>query len=274
MRGWRYARLALHLLEGMLTLACITPLVAPSTVLRLRQRWSARLLALLGIELEAGNHAVVPGSLLVANHVSWVDIFVINALAPAAFISKAEVRGWPVIGWLAAKSETVFLRRGSRGHAREVNAEIAALLDAGRNVAVFPEGTTTDGSRVLGFHAALLQPAIAAGHPVQPLALSYHGDDGCPSRAPAYDGDVSLGQCLAAIIAERRLVARIQPAAPLPIDQATDRRQLAQRARETIIRLALGDVGAGVGRTVEAGRDRDSVSPAPERLRRPPAAAR
>lgn len=274
MRGWRYARLALHLLEGTLTLACIAPLAAPATVLRLRQRWSRRLLAILGIELQVGSRPVAPGSLLVANHISWVDIFVINALAPAAFISKAEVRGWPVIGWLAAKSETVFLRRGSRGHARLVNAEIAALLHAGRNVAVFPEGTTTDGSHVLGFHAALLQPAIAAGHPVQPVALSYHAGDGCPSRAPAYDGDISLGESLAAIIATRRVVARIQPAAPLPAEEASDRRKLAQHARETIARLALGDGATCGGRAFEPGEGGEAVSPGPGILRRPPAAVR
>ena len=180
-----------------------------------------------------------PGSLLVANHISWVDIFVINALAPSAFISKAEVREWPLIGWLAARNETVFLRRGSRGHARQVNAEIAALLDAGRTVAVFPEGTTTDGSRVLGFHAALLQPALSAGHPVQPVALSYHRPDGSPSRAPAYDGDIRLGECLAAIVAERGLVARVQSAAALAAGHDSDRRGVAQAAREAIVRLTL-----------------------------------
>ena len=133
---------------------------------------------------------------------SWLDIFVINAAYPAAFISKAEVRDWPLIGWLAAKNETVFLRRGSRGHARIVNAEIASLLGRGRQVALFPEGTTTDGSHVHPFHAALLQPAIDAGAPIQPLALCYRLPDGSFTRAPAYDGDVSLLDCLKAIVAE------------------------------------------------------------------------
>jgi len=213
--------------------------VRPTTRLRLRQRWSARLLGVLGIELRTRGEAVQPGSLLVANHISWVDIFVINALAPTAFISKAEVRQWPLIGWLAARNETVFLRRGSRGHARQVNAEIAALLDAGRNVAVFPEGTTTDGSKVLGFHAALLQPALSAGHPVQPVALSYRSPDGRFSRAPAYDGDISLGACLAAIVAQRGLLALVQPCAPLAGGAQADRRSVAQAARESILRLAL-----------------------------------
>lgn len=201
------------------------------------QRWSRRLLRILGIRLQTAGAPIEPGCMLVANHISWVDIFVINALAPSSFVSKAEVRDWPVIGWLAAKNGTIFLRRGSRGHAKIINEETAALLDAGRNVAIFPEGTTTDGSHVLTFHAALLQPAIAAGHAVQPVALSYHAADGSYSRAAAYDGDLSLGQCIANIVAEREIVARVQVAPPMPTGDGTDRRTLARQAREAIVGL-------------------------------------
>lgn len=230
----RTLRTALHLVQGTLTVLLAFPLCGAARRLQLRQRWSAGLLRILGLQLQHQGAALQPGCLLVANHVSWVDIFVINALAPAAFVSKAEVRQWPLIGWLSARNDTVFLRRGSRGHARIVNAEIGALLDAGRNVAVFPEGTTTDGSHVLHFHAALLQPAIAAGHPVQALALSYHDADGHPSRAAAYDGDISLGQCFAAIVAERRLIVRVRAFDPIPTGEATDRRVLAHATRDLI----------------------------------------
>jgi len=193
------------------------------------------MLAILGVDLQPQGAAIEPGCLLVANHISWLDIFVINALAPSAFVSKAEVRGWPLIGWLAAKNDTVFLRRGSRGHAKIINAEIGALLDDRRNVALFPEGTTTDGSHVLHFHAALLQPAIESGHSVQPVAISYHDPDGVFSRAPAYDGDVTLGQSLAALLAEPRLVARTLAAAPLTTGPGTNRRALAQAARDAVV---------------------------------------
>jgi len=237
LRGWRYLRLTLHVVEGASTIALIYPFSAEPTHRRLRQRWSQRLLRILGIRLQTEGVAIEPGCMLVANHISWVDIFVINALAPASFVSKAEVRNWPVIGWLAAKNGTIFLRRGSRGHARLINEETAVQLDAGRNVAIFPEGTTTDGSHVLNFHAALLQPAIAAGHAVQPVALSYHAPDGSYSRAPAYDGDVSLGQCLASIVAERATVARVQCAAPIATHPETDRRTLARQARDAIVSL-------------------------------------
>ena len=185
LRAWRYLRLATHLVLGVLTIALIHPVTRQSTHLTLRRRWSQGLLRVLGIELEPRGTPVEPGCMLVANHISWVDIFVINAMAPAAFVSKAEVRNWPVIGWLAARNDTIFLRRGSRGHARIINEETAAALDAGRNVAIFPEGTTTDGSQLLHFHAALLQPAIACGHPVQTLALQYLTPAGHFTRAPA-----------------------------------------------------------------------------------------
>jgi 1-acyl-sn-glycerol-3-phosphate acyltransferase len=205
--------------------------------LRLRQSWSAALLDALGIELQADLRAVVPGALLVANHISWVDIFVINAALPAAFVSKEEVRRWPLIGWLAAKNDTVFLRRGSRGHARIINEQVAAILGAGKYVAVFPEGTTTDGRGLLHFHGALLQPALAAGRPVLPVALSYWEANGERSLAPRYDGDVSLAECTRAIIGRRGLVARLVVTAACG-QSGEDRRQVAAMARAAIASAA------------------------------------
>ncbi len=223
----------------MATTAVVFPFIGPARRIRLKQRWSAELLDLLCIRLETDGPEILPGCLLVANHISWLDIFVINAAWPAAFISKAEVRGWPVIGWLATRNETVFLRRGSRGHARIVNEEIAGLLGRGRHVALFPEGTTTDGSHVRPFHAALLQPAIEAGAPIQPLAIAYRLPDGRYTRAPAYDGDVSLGESIRAIIGERRIVARIEVAPLLVTHDGPDRKALAHAAYGAIVaRLA------------------------------------
>jgi len=206
--------------------------------LALKQRWSGGLLEILGFRLDAALAGIEPGSLIVANHISWIDVFVINAARPVAFVSKAEVRQWPLIGWLAARTGTVFLRRGSRGHAKIVNAEIDALLNAGQDVAIFPEGTTTDGTCLLGFHGALLQPAVETGHPIQPLALRYELPDGRQTLAPAYVGDTSLGQCLAAILATRQIVARLRPTSALPT-AGRERRELA-RAAHNAIALSLG----------------------------------
>ncbi len=206
--------------------------------LRLKQSWSAALLDALGVEVEADLTHLAPGVLLVANHVSWIDIFVINAAVPAAFVSKEEVRRWPVIGWLAWKNDTVFLRRGSRGHARLINEEIAGILGQGKVVAVFPEGTTTDGRSLLHFHAALLQPALAAGRPVLPAAISYWELNGERSLAPRYDGEISLGQCTTAILKRPRIIARLVTT-PLRGTRGEDRKQVAAAAREAIA-LAAG----------------------------------
>ena len=226
------------MLAGLLATFLLFPICSEAARLRLKSSWAVALLDTLGVEVEADLTHAVPGALLVANHVSWIDIYVINAALPSAFVSKAEVRDWPVIGWLAAKNDTIFLRRGSRGHAKIVNQEIAALLARGRHVAVFPEGTTTDGRSLLHFHAALLQPALSAGYPVLPVALSYWELDGQRSLAPRYDGDISLGQCTRAILGRKRLIARLVTT-PLRGLNGEDRKQVAAEAREAIA-LAAG----------------------------------
>jgi len=185
---------------------------------------------------------LAPGSMVVANHVSWLDIYAINALHPVAFVSKAEVRDWPLIGWLARHTETIFLRRGSRGHARIINDEIAAALGAGGNIAVFPEGTTTDGTHLLHFHAALLQPAIASGHPLQPVAIDYRDPTGAErSQVAEYAGETTMLQSLLRVSAADGLLVRIW-VGPSITDGAGHRRELAAAARKIIgERLGLGE---------------------------------
>lgn len=187
------------------------------------------------MKLGAGGaaHAPLPAGLVVANHVSWLDIFVINALAPTGFVAKDDVAHWPLIGWLCANTETIFLERGSRAAAQRTRETMIARLQAGAHVAVFPEGTTTAGDRVLPFHAALFQSAIDARVPVVPLALRYADRHGNHSRAAAYDGDVTLWESLRAIARADSLGADLRLLAPLD-SVAADRRQLAVRCRHAI----------------------------------------
>src|SRR5512143_1199329 len=103
LRAMRLAQVGLHLLYGAATVAAVYPFVTSHRRRRLKQRWSRQLLNILGVRLEQHGVAPVPASLVVANHVSWLDIFVINAICPAAFVSKDDVRHWPLIGWLAAR---------------------------------------------------------------------------------------------------------------------------------------------------------------------------
>lgn len=232
-RSYRIFRLILVVISGLLLSFFLTA----AARVRLKSRWSLALIDALGVELAADLRHVEPGCLLVANHISWIDIYVINAALPAAFVAKAEIRAWPVLGWLAAKNDTIFLRRGSRGHARIINQQVAEVLAAGRYVAVFPEGTTTDGRQLLHFHAALLEPALAAGRPVLPVALSYWEVDGQRSLAPRYDGDISLGQCAMAILRRKKLIARLTTT-PLLGRQGENRKQVAAQAREAIASAA------------------------------------
>ena len=236
-RFCRCLRLALHLAWIGLGAAAIYPCADPQRQLALKQKWSRQILSILGIRLDTGATSAPPGCLIVANHISWLDIFAINALRPATFIAKAEIRQWPFIGWLAARNDTVFLNRGSRQHARIINAEIDALLDAGRDVAIFPEGRTTDGTHLLEFHAALLQPAIETGHPVLPVAISYHDELGRRSLAPSF-ANATLPECFAAILACRSLTARLIPLAQ--IETTSQSRRDISRAAHAAIATRLG----------------------------------
>lgn len=260
LRWLRLTRLGLHLGWGALTIACAYPFLREAPRLWLKRRWSRQLLEILGIHLSRQSREALrdrpAGQLFVANHISWLDIFVLNAARPMAFVAKSEVRSWPLAGWLAARTGTLFLQRGRRGHTQAVNVRIAALLAAGRDVAVFPEGTTSDGSTVLSFFGALLQPAIDLRHPVQPVGIAYVDADDRPSTAAAYAGETSFGDSLAAVLACRALHARLRPTPPLTPERwpaGVERRALASVARSAIV-YALG-----MGATVAPARQAKSA---------------
>ncbi|WP_050396955.1 lyso-ornithine lipid O-acyltransferase, partial [Pseudomonas aeruginosa] len=136
---------------------------------RLTRWWLARLCAALPFEVRVSGEAPRQPMLWVANHVSWTDIPLLGALAPLTFLSKAEVRAWPLAGWLAEKAGTLFIRRGS-GDSRLINQRLAEQLHRGRNLLIFPEGTTTNGESLRTFHGRLMASALEAGVAVQPVA--------------------------------------------------------------------------------------------------------
>lgn len=221
-----------------MTVASVYPFIGNSRRLWLKQRWSRQLLEILGVRIDAQLSGAAPGSLFVVNHVSWLDIYALNAARPMAFVAKAEVSRWPLVGWLSANTDTLFLSRESRRQAKEMNERISGLLTADKDVACFPEGTTTDGTEVLKFHSALLQSAIDSGRPVQPVALAYYDADGRRSRVPAYAGDTTMGESLAAILACRSLTVRLRPTSSLD-PRVMTRSEMAQAAQGAIA-VSLG----------------------------------
>lgn len=237
LRLWRIGRLILHLLSGVVLTLRYGAAPAPRWD-EVISRWSAGLLSCLGVRLVADPPpAAAAGCLLVSNHVSWLDIYVLLATRRVRFVSKAEVRAWPLVGWFAARTGTLFLERERKSAALRIGREIGAHLAAGEWVAVFPEGTTTDGRDMLPFRAFLLQAALDGGTAVLPAAIRYEGPSGEYSDTPAYYGDMGLGQSLWRIAGARGLTARLKFSAPLSVAGA-DRRTLAAQAEDAVRALA------------------------------------
>lgn len=226
----RLAGVALHLLKGCLLTACILRFMGPRRRAAVRRRWAQQLLALLGVHVELSGQPR-GAALWVSNHVSWLDVFVLQALAPVLFVCKDEVRRWPLLGWLVARHDVLFLRRGNAAAAAGLVAAAARALEDGHCVVVFPEGTCSDGSQVLHFHAAACEAAVRAGCITQPVALGYFDAAGLPARQPAYHGDISLWTSLRAVAAMPRLAVRVDFLAALP---PAGRKLLARRAQTAI----------------------------------------
>lgn len=274
--GLRLLLIGLHLLYGALQAGLLFRLAGARWRQRLTCRWSQQLLVLLGIRVESGaDLARLESGLLVGNHISFIDIVVINALLPSAFVAKSDGAQWPLIGWLARHADTVFIERGSRQAAHFTRQQMLARL-GGQRLAIFPEGTTTSGDRVLPFHAALFQSAIDAAVPVHALALSYRGRDGTRSEAPAYIDDISLVDCLVSVLQAGGLVARVTLAASFAPPLA-DRRHLAHRARQAIA-TALGHAAEVITtprcREADPPNRRENPLPDPEQPLRNEAAMR
>ena len=241
----RLSRLAWHLLRGLHILRTRFPgLDEPQRQQTIRD-WSRQMLRMLGVQLQVLGEPPAAGPLLVVcNHLSWLDIFVLNAARPCRFVSKADVKHWPLIGRLVAGSGTLFIEREKRRDALRVVHHMAERLTAGDVLAVFPEGTTGDGQGVLPFHANLLQAALATDSPIQPVGLAYlhgHGQallgDSLRHEAPVSAGDTSLVRSLWRTASAGDLQATVHWGEP-DTAQGRDRRAWAEALRAEVARLA------------------------------------
>jgi 1-acyl-sn-glycerol-3-phosphate acyltransferase len=236
--GWRLARLGVHLALGLAICALVFPWAGGALRERLVRRWSARLLRICNVRLapQAAGTPVLGDAhaLVVANHVSWLDIFVINAVAPCRFVAKAEIRAWPVLGWLAAQAGTVFIVRGNRRDLRHAFQGLVDALAQGQRVAFFPEGTTASQGQALPFHANLFEAALDAHVPLQPVALAYRRPDGGWHPAVDYLDDTTFKDSLLRILSERQpVVAHLSCLATIATF-GRHRRELAQEAQVAI----------------------------------------
>lgn len=232
--AWRLLRCVVHGLHGLaIALLCFDGLDAAQRHARIRW-WSTKTLRLMGITLQVEGSVRPGGTLLVANHVSWLDITALHAVVPhARFVSKSDIQSWPLLARLADAADTLYLERERKRDALRVVHLVAQALDQGQTVAVFPEGTTSDGRTLLPFHANLLQAAISTGTPVQPVALRFSDAQAPISAAVEFVGATTLVESLWRVACADGLVAHLT-LLPARGSRHADRRALAQTLRADI----------------------------------------
>lgn len=205
---------------------------------RLTRWFLARLAGALPFRVRVEGEVPTVPMLWVSNHVSWTDIPLLGMLAPLSFLSKAEVRAWPVAGWLAHKAGTLFIRRGS-GESNLVGQQLGRHLGLGRNLLIFPEGTTTDGSLVRTFHGRLLTSACETGVAVQPVAIRYLRDGERDSVAP-FIGEDDLVSHLVRLLRSPCSEVEIHLLTPIP-SSGRHRNALAREAQQAVQVALFGE---------------------------------
>ncbi len=216
----RFAAVFVYIICCFVIIFGIFPFVSSEGKARIIRTWSVRILRWLGVGIDiigsypdprVSDTGMTPGKvgrLVVSNHISFLDIFAINATMPCAFIAKAEIAKWPVFGLIARSVDTVFIERGNRRSLMNTSESIGAALGDGRNVLLFPEGTTSDGTAMLKLHGNLMEPAVRVGAEVLPVVLRYK-DAGNVTTEPAYVGKVGLFECLWKVATMRMLRVEI-----------------------------------------------------------------
>lgn len=249
--AWTLAFVLLHVVVALLIVGVLFPLCSIASRRWFVRWWSGRVLTVCRIELRVIGPAVRDervvralrpggiGAMLVMNHISWLDIFVVHSLRAARFVAKAEISRWPLLGFLTDRTGAVFIERGKRHAVREANQRVTALLAEGNLVGMFPEGAVSDGERLLPFHGNLIQPAIDAGAPVIVGGLCYRDRQGRPTTATYYVGDdVTLLDSIVRIARHGPLVVELHLLGVLEV--ATMTRHQVARAARAMIGAALG----------------------------------
>ena len=230
-RALKLFRLALQFARGTCVVALRFPRLGPTQKQQAIQRWAQQVLAVLEIEVQT--NTLPPqdfAGLVVSNHLSWLDVLVLQSLMPAAFVAKNEVRRWPLVGYMAAACATIFVDRASARSAHAMVDRSAAAMAQGQAIVVFPEGTSSDGTGLGRFHPNIFESAIRAKAPVQLLTLKYlDRSTGAVDTAAHFTGDMTLLESLQRVMASSRIRAQVHIGECLSA-QGHSRKTLAQQA--------------------------------------------
>jgi 1-acyl-sn-glycerol-3-phosphate acyltransferase len=235
-RAFRWTRLITHICVGLALAGALFPRISERRRARITRWWSRKTLRILNIVLSVCGERPPEAAcnlMIASNHVSWLDIYVINAAHPSRFVAKAEIREWPIVGWLCEKAGTIFIRRSKRSDTMRINDEIHNVLATGATIGFFPEGTTTAGDRLHKFHTSLFEPAVVNRAALIPAAIRYLTSEGERASAAAYIDDLSFAESLSRIISQKSMIAEIT-FAPRIDAGALPRRELALKTESAI----------------------------------------
>jgi 1-acyl-sn-glycerol-3-phosphate acyltransferase len=230
----RFVRLLLHVVSGILQ-AIIYPHFSNAIQQRMMKNWAMKVLKILNIKLHYTGKFPdqnVQHALLVANHVSWLDICLLMAVCPTQFVAKSEIRGWPVIGFLCSRVGTLFIERAKRSDTVRINQAISNVLLTGKRVCIFPEGETSNGLQIHHFHTSLIQSAVNVNALLYPVAIRYLDNTGNLCRDAAYT-DISLVASLKKILNQTRINAVLDCSEAIQ-SEGKNRRELARLSEQAI----------------------------------------
>lgn len=234
--GLKGTLIVFHIMTGAVLIVVLGYWITPklSFQKKVKRWWLGRVCEILNLHVELKGNYDQSASLLVSNHISWLDIAVIGGQLPIKFLSKDEVKKWPVIGWLAASTGTLFIKRGG-GRSAQVAEVIGSELSVGHSVLVFPEATSTDGRAVKKFFPAMFAAPLQANVRVQPIAIRYLEDDQLSDKAP-FIGDDEFVSHLVELLKGGQIKVEVQLLDSIhPHEMPADKKQLSHLAREKIV---------------------------------------
>lgn len=244
-RYFRVGRIIAHTLLGLIIATIFLPLAKESFKARLIRWWCKNLLAAFNLQVRKygyvpAQNAQLTSTMFVANHISWSDIHAINSVITLRFIAKADIRNWPIFGYLVSRVNTLFIDRSKKRDAKRTIDTAIQSLQSGDNLCLFPEGTTSDGTNLLPFKSSLIQAAIAAKASIYPIAIRYPHPNGGVNTDAAYAGETTLVESMRKILSQKQPVIELHFLKPISADEVIkqDRRELTLHL-ETLIRQHL-----------------------------------
>jgi 1-acyl-sn-glycerol-3-phosphate acyltransferase len=227
-------RIIAHVFKGCLILLLVFPWLKAEQRYRSIRHWCKQLIVIFDMRLSVIGAERLEDAhyLMAANHISWIDIHVINAFKPHYFVAKSEVASWPIFGWMAKQLGTLFIERGKSNSIRNMVQEVAGQLNQ-KAICIFPEGTSTDGKQVAPFKSNLFEAAIIANAPIYSLAIQYFDvRTGHKTTAAAFIGDMGLLDSIWNLICSPPICAQISISAKLPA--LKERKALAELSQSLI----------------------------------------